>query len=123
MPGLRIGVPNFRVLFDGIVLIVLRIDNHSKQDQIAAQKFGETLLQFSEVTGQAKAISRIRTAHVGETQGHDFPLQLRKRYFVPSLVSERKVWHDLLWIENSGRGRGIRKLADNRKPPGFQWLL
>src|ERR1700722_13559211 len=117
MPRLRIGMPNCRILFDRVVLIVLRVDDDRKQHQIFAQDSRKTFLEFSQVIGKAEAVRGIGAADVGKAQSYDFAIELRKYYFVSGLVGQSKVRYSLLQVQDLRCGGRIRKFAYDGKPP------
>src|SRR5580704_16090951 len=102
MPALRIGIPDFCILVNGIILIVFWINDDGQQDQIVAQSLREALLKLPQVIGQAKAVSRIGTAYVSEAESDDLTIELRESHFFADLVGQRKVGHRLLQIQNIG---------------------
>src|ERR1700722_18424424 len=123
MPGLGTGVPDSRVLLDGVVLIVLRIDDDGEQDQIFSQNSRKTFLQVCQMTGETKAISRIWAAHVGEAESYNLAFELRELYFVTRLIGECEIRHCLLDLKRF-RGSGwVRQLAHNGEAAGFERFL
>ena len=102
---------------------MLRINDDGEQDQITTQILRKAFLQLSQVIDQAKAISGIRTPHIGKAENHNLTLQLRKRNFVSSLIGQHKIGHGLLTTQNGARSDWIGEFAYDGKPPRFQRFL
>src|SRR5215469_8396167 len=96
----RIGLPCARVFAQGLRLIVGRIERYGHEDQILAQTILVTLLERTEIVGQAKTVIGERTACVHKVQGDHFPLEIVQPYLPPPLIGEREVGNRLARVNS-----------------------
>src|SRR5579871_781262 len=93
IPHLGNGLPYLPVARQNGGLIVDRIEGDSQQDQIPALL--ESLLETSEIVGEAEAIIRERTSCIDEIERDYLAPELRKTDRTAGLIDERKIGHRL----------------------------